>query len=260
MKRWRRGDTVILRYPAEQRMVRAYQVTTGRPVVIVAGWPHVVLEDSDDLFAAYIPEGTKLWPWEVESQQFRFREPGITQGESIRLFFPGKPYEVSLFYETGSGPAPHVKFFFPGLEGRFYGWKVDITSPFARTEAGLDMIDEVLDIMVKPDYSYRWKDEDQMAVLVDLGIYTASEADSLRRVGGDVEKLIEAHAPPFDDSWVDWRPDPDLVLGPVPDGWQHVPLPAPYVPYDLSEDKTERIAAAARLRDSEYQRFRDRTK
>jgi len=252
-KRWQRGDTIVLRYPAERRMVRAYQVTTGDAVVNVAGWPHVVLEDSDDLMAVYMPEGTKLWRWNVEEQAFR--EPRISQGDSVRLFFPGKPYEVSLFYETDTGPAPHVRYFFPGVEARFYGWKIDITSPFARTEAGLDMIDETLDIMVKPDYSYRWKDEDQMAVLVDLGIYTAEEANALRQVGRDVEKLIEAHAPPFDNSWVDWRPDPDLVLGQNPEGWQHVPLPAPYVPYDLTEDRTARIAASARLRDSEYQRF-----
>jgi hypothetical protein len=35
-------------------MVRSYQVETGDPVVNVAGWPHVVLEDTDDLVAVYI--------------------------------------------------------------------------------------------------------------------------------------------------------------------------------------------------------------
>jgi hypothetical protein len=73
-----------------------------------------------------MPEGAKLWRWNVEEGQFR--EPRTSQGDSIRLFFPGKPFEVSLFYETGSGPAPHVRFFFPGVEERFYCWKIDLTS------------------------------------------------------------------------------------------------------------------------------------
>jgi hypothetical protein len=34
----------------------------------------------------------------------------------------------------------------------------------------------------------------------------------------------------------------------VPEGWQHLPAPAPYEPYDLREDASARLAAAARLR------------
>ncbi len=96
-------------------MVRCYQVIKGDPVVNVTGWPHVVLEDSDEFVAVYMPEGTKLWRWNILEQ--RFREQRISQGESVRLFFPGKAYEVSLFYETGSGPAAHVQGLFPGVTG-----------------------------------------------------------------------------------------------------------------------------------------------
>jgi hypothetical protein len=155
---------------------------------------------------------------------------------------------VSLFYETGSGPAPHVRFFFPGVEERFYGWKIDLTSPFARTDVGLGMVDEVLDIMVLPDRSYRWKDEDQMALLVELGIYSADEAERIRLAGEDVIQMIERHQPPFDDEWIGWRPDPDLRLAEAAQGWQFLPVPAPYHPYNLREDPSERIEAAKRLR------------
>ncbi|MPZ47971.1 MAG: DUF402 domain-containing protein [Dehalococcoidia bacterium] len=245
MKRWQRGDTVVLRYPMEQRMMRCYQVIAGDPVVKIPGWPHVVLQDTDELVAVYMPEGAQLLGWGVAED--RLLTSRASQGDSVRLFFPGKQYEVSLFYETGSGPAPHVLGLFPGVEGRFYGWKIDITSPFARTEAGFDMIDETLDIMVAPDRTFRWKDEDQMAIFVELGIYAAAEAEALRAVGWDVLKLVEAHAPPFDDFWPNWRSDPDLKLGPIPDGWQYVPVPAPYLTYDLTEDTRARLEAAARL-------------
>ena len=165
----------------------------------------------------------------------------------MRLFFPGKAFEVSLFYETGSGPAAHVQHLFPGVTGRFYGWKIDLTSPFARTAVGLDMIDETLDIMVRPDRTVTWEDEDQMSLFVELGIYSAAEADQIRSVGHEVIDLVEKRSPPFDDQWPGWRPDPDLKLSAPPQGWQMEPVPAPYHPYDLRENPTRRIEASKRL-------------
>jgi hypothetical protein len=194
-KRWRRGDTVVLRYPPEDRMVRSYRASTGDTVVNVAGWPHVVLEDKEDLVAVYLPEGSPFIRWNVA--EGRSRPAKMSQGDSVRLFFPGKPYEVSLFYDTGTGPASWVRYYFPGEQGRFYGWKVDITSPFARTE-----------------------------------IYTEADAARLRDIGREVIELIEAAAFPFDDFWPNWQPEPGLVVGEIPSGWQDVPVPPPYKQYD----------------------------
>lgn len=69
-------------------MVRAYQVKTGDHILNIVGWPHVVLQDSDALVALYMPEGTNLWRWNTEQQ--RARPPRVSQGDSIRLFYPGK--------------------------------------------------------------------------------------------------------------------------------------------------------------------------
>jgi hypothetical protein len=80
--------------------------------------------------------------------------------------------------------------------------------------------DQLLDIMVRPDRSYYWKDEEQLALMVSKGFYTIAEAEEIRQAGEEVVPLIEAGKPPFDDSWTNWWPAPDLVLGPIPDGWQ----------------------------------------
>jgi hypothetical protein len=207
------------------------------------GWPYIVLEDTDSRAALYMPEGTRLWRWDIADQ--RFREPRTTQGDSVRLFFPGKPYSVDCFYETGSGPAPWVRYLFlgdappfypasrlpPAWSGpppagtRFYGWKVDIVAPPIRTELGFDFSDEVLDIVVRPDRTYVWKDEDQMAQCVALGIYSQAEADRLHAAGSEVIDLIEQSKSPFDSEWPHWTPPSDLRCIPeAPQGWHLLPL------------------------------------
>ena len=219
-KLWQRGDTIILRYALYERMTRVYQAARDDPVN-VAGWPHVVVEDAGRV-ALYMPEGTPLFRWDVEDK--RFRKPRMSQGDSIRLLYPGQCYDVSMFYETGSGPAPWVRYYFPQGCGRFYGWKVDLSAPFRRTALGFDVIDEVLDIVVRPDRSYYWKDEDLMARFIDLGIYTPDEARNLRRAGEAVIERIESQQSPFDDEWINWFPTPDLAISEMPRGWELLPL------------------------------------
>ncbi len=226
---WRPGDTVILRYPPEDRMARAYLARTGDVVANAMGWPHLVLRDGEELVALYMPEGALLRRWNVEQGQFR--PARVSQGESVRLLFPDKRYEVTMFYNTGTGPAPWVKALFPGPKGRFYGWKVDLTSPFYRTPAGFDVIDEVLDLVVNPDRSFRWKDEDELRQLTASGVYTDQEALRLRQVAHEVIELIEAARPPFDDEWQEWRPPAGWRLGAEREGWQFLPVQAPYRPY-----------------------------
>jgi hypothetical protein len=247
---WQRGDVIIVRYPEEDRMSRSYFATATNPTRGVIGWPHLVLSDTDACVAVYMPEGTPLWRWSIDEQ--RFRAARMSVGASVRLFFPGKRYEVSLFYDTrsGLGRAPWVREYFgeaPPL-GQFHGWKVDIASPFARTRVGIDMIDDVLDIVVRPDRTHYWRDEDEMTHLISLGIYTEDEAEDLRQVGREVLDLVGRREPPFDDEWTLWTPPADLVMGErdLPEGWQFLPVSAPYQQYQ--PDAAPRATISARER------------
>jgi hypothetical protein len=241
---WQRGETVIVRDPLETRGTRTYEELTGDHEPNVPGWPYIVLEDTEEVVALYLPEGTKLWRWNILDQ--RLREPRPTTGDSVRLLFPGKAYAVDAFFETGAGPAPHVRYFFLGAHppaypapaipaaqnaaasttpGHLYGWKVDLITPFRRTALGFDVSDEVLDIVVRPDRSYVWKDEDQMERLVELGIYAEPQVRELRAAGDEVVGLIQDARPPYDDEWTSWRPPPELAFIPeAPEGWQYLPI------------------------------------
>ena len=140
----------------------------------------------------------------------------------LRLLFPGKPYAVVLAFNTGTEVPPWYARYFAGA-GRFRGWKVDIQTPFHRTEYGFDSTDEVLDLMARPDRTWQWKDEEQLAHLVRLGLYSAADSERIHQVGRDLLPLLRAGAGPFDDRWTDWCPTPELAIADLPDGWNDAP-------------------------------------
>src|SRR5262245_20440730 len=114
---WRFGDVVVFRYvetPVSAAVVHAYM---GDPAVIarvpflikgriatVAARPYRVVSDSDEVVALYQPEGTKLPRWVIDEQRY-LPEPQQMRGASLRLLYPGKAYDVTLFFET-AGPVP----------------------------------------------------------------------------------------------------------------------------------------------------------
>jgi hypothetical protein len=183
------------------------------------GWPYVVVSDSDELIVLYRPEGTLNLTWNVLERRFK-EDTSVQRGYSLRLLYPGKSYAVSLFFDGGNGLSPFIESYFGDGSGHFRGWKVDVVTPVQATDYGYDCVDQLLDIIVKPDRSYYWKDEEQLASMASKGFFTVKEADEIRHAGEEVVPLIEAGKSPFDDSWTDWWPTPDLVLGPLPDGWQ----------------------------------------
>jgi hypothetical protein len=87
-------------------------------------------------------------------------------------------------------------------------------------------VDHTLDIVVRPDLSWYWKDEDELQMALDKGAITMRQAGAVRAAGEEVVSLIEASAMPFDDTWRQWhsreRPDRPAIES-FPDGWQTEP-------------------------------------
>jgi hypothetical protein len=66
--------------------------------------------------------------------------------------------------------------------GAFRGWYVNLEE-WERTEHGVDAHDHLLDIWAHPDGSWHWKDEDDLAETVSVGLCTAEEARAIRTEG-----------------------------------------------------------------------------
>jgi len=137
-------------------------------------------------------------------------QEGAWQGPGILLFFP--PGE------------DHSVWFFRTDEGFFTGWYVNLEERHRRWQddavAGIDVVDQDLDIVVAPDRTWEWKDEDEFAerLAIPQHYWVADEA-AVRAQGRRVLKQIEAGEFPFDGTWTDFRPDPSWPLPDLPAGW-----------------------------------------
>lgn len=101
----------------------------------------------------------------------------------------------------------------------FLCWYVNFQRPAQRSRLGWDTFDLSLDIVVRPDLSWHWKDEDHFAILESVGLMSGEEASSVRRDADEVVADVEARAFPFDRDWSTWRPDPTWQLPVLPADW-----------------------------------------
>ena len=127
---------------------------------------------------------------------------------------PGRAahHSVWVFWEHEDGERRHSAYY------------VNMEEPFRRNAIGFDTNDHTLDIVVTPDLDWRWKDEDELAERVELGVYPADFADFVRAEGERVIGAIESGAAPFGDGWSEWEPPSDWVVPSLPAEWETEPV------------------------------------
>ena len=97
------------------------------------------------------------------------------------------------------------------------GWYVNLQTPVVFNGSCVDTTDQALDVTVKPDGAWAWKDEDELQEAVELGIWTPDEAVEIRAEG---ERVIAAT--PWPTGWESWRPPPEWGPLGLPRDWHVV--------------------------------------
>ena len=70
-------------------------------------------------------------------------------------------------------------------------WYVNLQTPLRRTALGFDYLDQELDIVIAPDLnSWRWKDEEGFAALLQRGRIAPADAARLRAAGVEAKSLL----------------------------------------------------------------------
>ena len=99
-------------------------------------------------------------------------------------------------------------------------WYVNLEDPLTHSAVGFDYLDQFLDIEIAPDLSaWNWKDEDELEDAVANGLMAPQRADLIRAEGIRVIETLDKKAPPFDEQWHLWRPDPQWESPGLPAGW-----------------------------------------
>jgi len=196
--RWQPGENVVLRYfdrgpHCPTGALPARDVSTG------------------DAPALWLASGTSVkWlgvagrPLKEVPEEERYTQPldvidrPWTGDGVLILGRPGRAHSIWLFWENW----------------RFAGWYVQLEDPWRSSRFGFDTADHTLDIWIESDGSWRWKDEHELDVAVELGFSSTEQAAAFRAEG---ERVIAEW--PFPTGWEDWRADPSWPVPSVPGDW-----------------------------------------
>ena len=161
-----------------------------------------IVEESEETIALWMPEGA---PAKVPAGGLRI--PGddwelidkVNSRDQLCVARPGEAYSIYVYWTE---------------EGDLDEWYVNFERPLRRSPVGFDTFDEKLDLIVRRDGTYRWKDEDELELAAKAGLL---DADAVR---AEAQRVLEEW--PFPTGWEDWRPDPEWPIPQLPDGWERV--------------------------------------
>jgi len=203
---WNPGEVVVLRF------------LRNKPGDLIA--PVRVVHDGDDYVALYTAVGTPLKGQATRDGQKLTRETSFVEREGmiggfadftwstnhvLMLHIPGRLCTVWLLWRDPDWD----------LVG-YYG---NIQAPLERTHLGFDTADYLLDVWVDPDFSWRWKDEDEWELAREHGLIDVDLLDEVRREGERIIAEVESRSWPFGAGLESWRPDPAWKIPKLPPTW-----------------------------------------
>ena len=186
-----------MRFEAGQTCVRR-NVFRGK---VWSAWPFRVLHDTDAELAGAIWPGTTLVS-QRSPRERHLREvvegvdtlgPDRLEGTTILAFhLPERWFSVMLFWRPDA----------------FRHWYVNFERPLRRSSLGVDTWDLTIDLVIPPDRTPRWKDEDEYAEARSLGTVSDADHAAIQVAADEAVGMFDRGEGPFDERWLSWRPDP----------------------------------------------------
>jgi hypothetical protein len=200
-----------VKFAPGEALVRRYW-RGGRVVVM-----HVVRVAADDEHGLrlWLPAGSPYWrlagldgPDSAGGVRARLVRHMWTGTDTMIWMPENKPYAIYWLWSDGA----------------FAGWHVNLEEPYVRWAdrgcAGVDTADQALDLVVRPDRSWRWKDEEEFHARTGDPLYwTPGQAAAIRAAGDRLVRLAETGRFPFDGTWCGFRPDASWTVPPLPQGY-----------------------------------------
>ena len=192
---------------------------TGEPVVDLShphfATPVTVVRDDADSLIVWLCVGTPVLRaarsdgLDKRADKSTLFTADVVQGVGEHAYFgqlrvapTGQPWSAWAFFAAGSGA--------------FSGWYVNFERPHIRDSDTVYTTDHVLDLWVEPDRTTVRKDEAELEIAVDQGVFDAATAAAIVADAAAVEAILADWGAPFCDGWEHFQPDPGWPIPALP--------------------------------------------
>jgi hypothetical protein len=186
---------------------------------VFSAYPAVVVQDTPDLIALYLPAGTigKTTDKRITPQDMIAPE-GITlvnhvwvRTDVLFLAGPEDAFCTYLMWKSGTR--------------ELICWYINLQEPTRRTSIGIDTLDNILDIVISPDMTeWRWKDTDEFEEAQKVGLYSRERAREIWAEGEKAVRLLTSERRSFYEGWKEWQADPEWEIPKLSPLWDRVDL------------------------------------
>lgn len=163
------------------------------------------------------PEG--YWRWrknkdysqgsrwlEARSDYIQLRKFDWKTNRILMFLEPEKFYSIFLFWDHDAD--------------QFNCYYINFQVPYHRSHCGFDTLDLDLDIVIKPNFFWNWKDEDDYQDGIREGGIQQDWIKGIEESQPEIFERIDQRSYPLDGSWLGWRADPSWIAPRLPRDWQ----------------------------------------
>ena len=184
--------------------------------------PTIVVKDSPDELVLTLLPGTECIAeetylkgkqnsnrrWDFKDRDWRLEKYIWQTNRLLLIFEPEKFYSTIYFWNNASH--------------KFLCYYINFQEPFRRNAYGVDTLDLDLDIIIRPDLSFEWKDEADYQKAIDHGIIFPDWVQGIETAKQEIFDKLEKRQYPFDGHWLNWMPDPDWSPPRLPMNWDKI--------------------------------------
>ena len=139
--------------------------------------------------------------WDIQNYLWR-------TNRLLLLLEPEKYYSIMHFWDHASN--------------EFLCYYINFQLPFKRNADCVDTLDLDFDIIIRPNLSFEWKDEDDYQKAIDHGVILSEWIQGIEEAKQDVFDKLEKRQYPFDGYWLNWMPDSVWFPPKLPENWDKV--------------------------------------
>ena len=205
---WRSGDVIVWRGVFRNRVWHA------QTVIVVKDTPEemcVTLLPGTECVA---PEGyldgkdSAKRRWSFKDKDWKLENYAWRTNRLLILLEPDTYYSTMFFWRADSND--------------FLLYYINFQLPFQRSHCGIDTLDLDLDLIINPDFSFRWKDEDDYQKAIDHEVIMPEWTQEIEIAKKEIFKKLEKRQYPYDGSWLNWMPDPHWLPPKLPKNWDKI--------------------------------------